>query len=1243
MNGGVRPIRKRNPRDAANLLSHLFIGYIYKTIGKGVRKDLEDSDVYEVIRGCESKTLGDRLEKEWRKEVSKKKPSLLKAILRIHGLMYICLGVSIFVYETTLVTILEPILMGKVTSYFEPGTNRTKSETTLYTIGLCGCSVLLCLCNNQFLLGLLTMSLKIRVAVTSLIYRKCLKLNTNFSAQYNAGKAVTLVSKDILQFFDSADYALMIVVGIPQFCVMMVVSYLQIGVSAIAGASLIFFVLPINLYLGKLATSYRLKTAGKTDNRIKSTQEILTAMRIIKLYTWEKFFSKSLDTLRKREIKDLRILLYIKALASAFGELSSRIAFYICVITYITLGNHITAEKAFIVTGCFGALRSVLTTYMPMGITQLAELKASLGRITSFLLLEEVPEAICRDVRAGEIIVKDLTVKLAGETVLAAVNVEISKGLTLIIGPTGSGKSSFLKAILGDVSLSEGKVTRSGNVSYGSQEPWLFPATVRQNIIFGEKFDEDRFRDVIKVCALERDLGAFANGDQTIVTDRGLNLSKGQKARINLARAIYKEADIYLLDDCLSSVDNRVGKHIFDECIKGFLKNSICVLVSNSPLRLDGDDVVMVLSNCRVKFCDRFSNFVKWDDKEVDTNLSYNTSDPKMEIQTVSNTISPEKNDVSAPDNYRELNRVGQVNRSVYFAYFASGGGWKMLLAVLLFFIAAQVANSWSDYFVSFWVDMEQDLTGFHLNNTIDSAEYSELEDAHDKVIKSYSFVMLGASIFTVLRAVVFYIFSCKASSAIHSSVMANILRTRTSFFDNNLSGNVLNRFSRDLAVIDEQMPGTLDGVLNVILSVLGVFFVVSSVNLYFIIPSLIFMVLLYFARRLYLPTGRSLRRLEGASRSPMIGYINATLEGLTTIRASRAQRILEKEFDNHQDVYSSVVYMNIVASRAFGFYVDMTCAFYIAVITLSFLLFKTESLAGKVGLAISQSFRLTSLLQNGIRQWAELESQMTSTERVLEYNSLNVEEATGSKPGTWPSKGTIEYKNVHLQYSAKAEPVLKNVNFYLESRQKVGVVGRTGAGKTSLVSTLFRMYDYEGSILIDDVDIKTVAIKYLRSKISIIPQDPVLFSGTVRTNLDPYYKYQDKVIWDALDEVEMKNCFKTLDAEITESGTGLSVGERQLLCLARAVVHNNSILVLDEATANLDPRTDNLIQRTIRRRFGGCTVITIAHRLNTVIDSDVIIVMDGGKIVQFGPPKVLLEDKDSLFYCMVKDSRIEF
>jgi len=299
----------------------------------------------------------------------------------------------------------------------------------------------------------------------------------------------------------------------------------------------------------------------------------------------------------------------------------------------------------------------------------------------------------------------------------------------------------------------------------------------------------------------------------------------------------------------------------------------------------------------------------------------------------------------------------------------------------------------------------------------------------------------------------------------------------------------------------------------------------------------------------------------------------------------------------------------------------------------------KTETLAGKVGLAITQAFSLKGLLQWGVRQWSELENQMTSTERVLEYTKIEPEKKSGDKLDRWPNNGKINFTSVNLRYSPNSKDILKNVNFVIEPKQKIGIVGRTGAGKSSVISTLFRMYEFKGGITVDGVDINSVSIDLLRSKISIIPQDPVLFSGTMRNNLDPYGQYTDKDLWDALEEVEMKNAVGDLNANISEGGTNFSIGQRQLLCLARAIIRNNVILVLDEATANVDPQTDSLIQRTIKRRFFDCTVITIAHRLDTIMDSDKVLVMDLGNALQYDHPKILLEDREGIFYKMVKEA----
>ncbi|KAF5303200.1 hypothetical protein FQA39_LY10113 [Lamprigera yunnana] len=1183
-----------------------------------VHRPLDTEDVYEVLNYCEAESLCNKLEKEWQKELKQANPSILKVFFRIHGVEYCLWGLGGFIVFVCLNGIVQPTVTGKLMTYFEPQQNTTKVQAVAYIMVLLANSVFTAVFDKLYLLSIWMIGLRLEIACTSLIYRKCLKLNLNLNPEYESGKAVTLITKDLVRLGDSTDFGHMLCLAIPHLCILTAVLYRAIGVSALVSVGVVILLFPLNVFFGKLTSTLRLKTSTKTDERIKITQEILTAVRIIKMYTWEKFFLKIVGNLRMKEIINLRWLFYVKYFVSSLGEMSCSFAFYICVVTYVALGNHVTAENAFIVVTSFEGARMILQVFIPLGITQMAELKTALERLTDYLMLSDVKKRESKDFnnkQLGHIYVNNVTVRTAkGVVVLDKLNFEVVNKLSIIMGPTGSGKSTLLKLLLGDVN-GDGRLDVCGTISYASQDAWLFPATVRQNILFGEEYEEKRYKRVVEVCALEQDIAMFPNGHETIVTDRGLNLSKGQKARINLARAVYKQADIYLLDDVLSSVDGRVSNQIFKDCIKGFLKYHVCLLVSHQFPPTTEVDNVIVLNKGSIAFSGNYEALKNSDDdylkQLISNNIASHSNSPILIENAIDDAAENEnENEISTLlkasaneciEMYGEAKQTGSVNKKVYYEYLKYSGGFKMLALILFLSISGQVAMSYSSYFVSFWVDVEQNLTEYKLNGTINSTQYIELEKSRSNIIITYSFVILTATVLTLARYFVLMILSSKASIKMHDSVIKTILNSGIAFFDSYLTGNVLNRFSRDLAIVDEQIPWLSMECLRIFLAVLAIFFVVSSVNLYFIIPSLTFIIILYFGRQFYLKTGRSLCRLEGAARSPVVGHLNATMEGLTTIRASNAQKILEKEFDKHQNHYSSVVYMNLSSGVGFTLYLDLSCALYIAIILFSFLFFKDVTQAGKIGVAITQSFSLVTQLQWGIRIMSELETQMTSTERFLEYKNTKQENKAGSREEKWPS--------------------------------------RTGAGKTSIVSALFRMYDFEGTIMIDNMDINMVALDYLRSKISIIPQDPVLFLGTVRTNLDPDSEYSDNVLWEALDKVEMKHTIQSLDKKIYEGGFDFSVGERQLICLARAVVRKNNILILDEATANIDSQTDHIIQNVIKENFSDRTVITIAHKLDTILDSDNIVVMDCGRVDQYGPPKVLLEDTRGLFYSMVKGS----
>lgn len=1243
--------RKIHPRENANFFSIITFIYTIPSFFKGYKKDFEEEDICDVVTCCRSTSLADRLEKEWNAELLKQKRSVVRTIWRVFGKEYCILGFAQLTLKTTLL-VLRPILLGKLVAYFSPNqTAVTKEEAYGYAFGVILVTILSSVYLHAYMFYIQQLGLKIRIAVCSLIYRKSLNLSREAINEITNGNIVTLVSKDVYSFESAIMFLHDLWIGVVQIIIMTYVMYRQIGWSSVVGISFLVMLIPFQLYLGKVIQKTRLKAAAKTDERVRLIQEILVSIKIIKMYVWESFFANKISEQRKAEMIKLRIIFYLKTIIFSLGALSTRLSFYLCVLIYVSLENTLTPEKAFVVIGSYAALRSVITVSIPIGIAQIAEAKTSIKRIKRVLLAEEITKLPQNaDGDAPKITIKDCTVTIDNKSVLEVSNLSLEKGLLIgLTGPVGSGKSTLLKLILRDTKITKGIVNISGNISYASQEPWLFPGTIKQNILFGEALDEQRYDSVIKICALRLDLENLPDGDGLVVMDKGSNLSKGQQTRINLARAIYRQADIYLLDDSLSNLDSTVSRYIFNNAIKNFLGNKLIVMVSHQKNFLKDMDKIIVLEKGRIQ------NIVGSKDIDaikIESPSSFERT-PQEDINRLSLLISSTiklSNDDEILDEeteqllhqsgygiYHEKKKQGKVDFSIYMHYFKAGGGFPMLFLIVIIFGLGQLSASWFDFFISSWVDSEQKLASFEAQNQTENSTYIELKEADSNSLMYYSILISLTTIFMLAQSFSHFYFTTKASIKLHKKAFGKVIQAAMEFFDLHLAGNIVNRFSKDIGLIDEFLPFVIFECIRVSFILIGVVFVISIVNPYFIILSVVTLVLLYLMKVLYLPTGRSLKRLDNATRSPVVGHINSSLEGLSTIRGSRAQGVLKIQFDHHQDLNSSASYMYMTQSRAFGFFLDMLCGILVAIIVLTFLFFDTRALAGKVGLAVSQATLLTGLLQWGIRQWAELENCMTSVERVVEYSKANIEPKKNKYVENWPKDGKISFNNVRMRYVKSLSPVLRNISFSVKPQEKIGIIGRTGAGKSSIISALFKLYNVDGSIEIDGVDLKAISFENLRRKISIIPQDPLLFVGTLRDNLDPYNEYSDPELWNSLRRVDLKPFVENLEMNVTEGGAPFSAGQKQLICMARAILKNNKILVLDEATANVDPETDALIQQTIRKKFSDCTILIIAHRLDNVMDCDKVMVLERGSIIEFGGPDELLKNDEGHFYAMVK------
>merc|ERR1712071_24632 len=577
-----------------------------------------------------------------------------------------------------------------------------------------------------------------------------------------------------------------------------------------------------------------------------------------------------------------------------------------------------------------------------------------------------------------------------------------------------------------------------------------------------------------------------------------------------------------------------------------------------------------------------------------------------------------------------------------------------------------------SDYWLTLWTNAEEsrylrsigsakmNLTNFNTtqSRSIDTNSTYEATTRLDWIqnidtatgVYVYSILIGSFFIFTMIRTVHFFLICMSSSIKLHNNMFESIIRAKLVFFDQNPVGRILNRFSKDIGSMDEILPSTFFDMFSIGLENIGFIFLVGWVNLWLLLPLFFLAIIFLKLRNFYLKSARDVKRIESTTRSPVFTHLSSTLNGLTTLRAHQSQVIFQQTFDDLQDIHTSAWYMVLSMTRWFGLWLDWICIAYTASVTYTCVALRDSISGSQAGLAISSTIMLTGAFQWGVRQSAEVENQMTSVERVIEYSQLKPEAELESPPekkppSSWPSNGKILFDAMSLRYREIDQPVLKNINCSIEAKEKIGIVGRTGAGKSSLIAALFRLTEPEGHIVIDGIDSKSIGLHDLRSRISIIPQDPVLFSGTMRKNLDPFNEYTEETLWAVLEAVKLKDSVSELtgglDSVMTEGGSNLSVGQRQLVCLARAILKKNRILVLDEATANVDQKTDSLIRLTIREKFKDCTVLTIAHRLNTIMNSDRIMVLDAGYLKEFDEPAVLLENPKSLFYGLVEQTGV--
>ncbi|XP_062563883.1 ATP-binding cassette sub-family C member 4-like [Armigeres subalbatus] len=1300
--------KTENPVQNASFLSRRTFWWLKDIFRAGHRKEITEDLLYETLPEHRSHQLSDRFDQLWADELQRPQPRLWRALLRGYGKALLLWGL-LFSFLETANRVAQPLFLGGLVSYFSPNqTEISERDAYGYAAGVIVCALIPVVTFHPFILYIFQIGMKLRIGCSCLIYNKSLKLTKSTTASEGLnGKILNLLTNDVSKFDIALAFIHDLWKGPMESLLLGYFIYMELDFAGLLGMAFLLSFIPLQAWIGKKTATYRMRAAKRTDLRVRFMNEIIQGIQVIKMYTWENSFAKMVEKVRRKEVNAIRGGAFVRATLISFFVVS-RVSIFLSLLAYTYTGNVITARKVFIVTSYYSILNDSMVHFWPMAITFCSEAFISVLRIQEFLLTPEgkpklVQEAsenrkakesvliddeekrkakskgrvsngavneeevetllpskrvVNLDSDKKSIVIEDVTARWVvsedeSNVGVTSFSTTVESGrLCVVIGPVGSGKSTLLQVILGELEVDQGTVQINGSISYASQEPWLFESSVRNNILFVEEYDEQRYLQVVRICALERDFQLFPHGDQTIVGERGISLSGGQKARVNLARAIYKKSDIYILDDPLSAVDSHVGKHIYEMCIREFLADKVCILVTHQLQYLNDVQHIILMDGGQMEAEGPYREIKK---TMMDSILALTPEESPDEnvfdFQKFTAHTEPTNLDQEKQIEEKESQGEGSVDFSVYKTYISAINSWVWIFFISVLILLAQIAISSVDYFVAQWVNWEESLGNVNMSvivksenqtvedipdtNILDSQQMgTNNDDERLQYIITYT-ILIGVFICLILQRTFSFFYVClRISMNLHDRMFRGLTRATMHFFNNNPSGRILNRFSKDIGAIDTSLPMSLHDCLVFFLEMISVVALVSIVNYWFLAPTVVIAAIMFLLRKAYLDTSRVVKRIESVKRSPIFSHLNATLQGLSTIRAFRAQGTLSREFNNHMDENTSAWFIFITTTRAFALWLDFVCVIYIAVVTLSFLVAGKNTLGGSVGLAITQTISLIGMCQWGMRQSAELENEMVSVERVNEYTNLPSEPPLDTAPkyrpqSNWPEHGVVKFNNVDLRYSDGGDKVLKDLSFSIRSNEKIGIVGRTGAGKSSLIQALFRLAPYDGTIEIDDIDTKTLGLRDLRSKISIIPQDPILFSGTLRSNLDPFEEKGDAELWSALDQVELKEAVSSLagglECKMSDGGSNFSMGQRQLVCLARAILRSNKILVLDEATANVDPETDKLIQTTIRTKFADCTVLTIAHRLHTVMDSDRVLVMDAGRVVEFGHPHDLL------------------
>jgi ABC-type multidrug transport system fused ATPase/permease subunit len=1213
-------------------------------------------------------------------------PSLFMALAHPNAKHFIIAGLCRFVADG--LSIATPFILREFIAWLVRFVRRrsTAQDGWIWAVALALAQLLGAITSNISYFHSIRAFAKMRVACLMALFDKSMDLESTHDL---AGLIVQMHTTDTLKFLEFGIYFFQIFTGPMSIIAALIGLYYFIGWAGVLSIVIIIIVMPFQTFVVSKLFGHRSSGARIKDSRLQAINEVLSGIRIVKFMNWEKQFAKRIAEIRNEELANLRWLYFFRSWMIIISNAQPfLVSFAVFVIAY-GFGSEISAESIFPTTAMLTVIRMPLI-FLPLGIGKAVDVNVTLERIRIFLLRPErrrylvassdTSGDVAIEMKDVSVVIKEPSIEKTKEKeplatplsqfLMANINLKLLKGkLIAVVGPTGSGKSTLLSAMIGECTVdSQSSVHVFGSRAYMAQQAWITNATVRDNILMGLPYDHDRYLETVNVCQLIPDLAELPASDETEIGERGVNLSGGQKQRVAFARAVYSNRDTIIMDDPLSAVDSHVCLALFEECILGALQGRTRVLVTHQVQFLPRCDVVVVLDRCGIVFQGTHEEMVR---SEVDVAALIAHASPESTMHrdptAYEDEASPTAADVETPTTgapskhakaipapraaSQQQLMVSEHLEQGYFsvstvAWYYSKQGWPLVICYLSGYTLWRTAQAAADLIVSWWSSRTP-----VLNNQLTSLQYIQWYGTFIGI----TIALLLIRQFPLARAFL------RAATISHDGMVNRILHAPTSFFDTTPMGRIVSRFSKDIEELDNQMPEKMNFFLGLVFSLLGLFAIMCYGAPYLSIIIVLFLCVFAVTFRYYSATNRAQKRLEAMYISPVVSTMGESATGLATIRAYDAVPTFLAKHNAAVHNMARTEYSWRVSQRWVGIRTDVLSSVIVAATTLLTVGLMTSydrstqsDLLPIMALGVTYSLNIGLTIGFLTSMTADVEASFSSIERVKEftetvpqerevmYSSEESSSVIDPPPPSWPSQGELVFRNVSLRYRENLPLVLNNISMTVPHGSKVGIVGRTGSGKSTMLLALFRMVELaSGSIILDGRDIADLKLDDLRSKITIIPQDPLLFKGTIRSNVDPFMLSTAEEVWSVLGRVGLRERIEKdslgLDGAVANNGSNFSVGQRQLLCLARALLKRCKLLLLDEATASVDFECDAMIQQTVRREFSSCTVLTIAHRLATVVDSDLVCVLDHGVVVEYDSPAALLRREESVFTQMVR------